>query len=150
MVEIFMPRERIITMGAPGSGKSWQWLKMAETLLKSKSQFYCLDTDDAIPYMLATQFPHLMPEKGGNVHVHPSFTWPQYKEGLKWLQEHDAAGNWSIIDMADNAWTTTSRFFVSEIFDEDMGQYFLEARKKLKEKKDLDSKGKPEIGRAHV
>jgi len=148
--------ERVLAMGITGSGKSYQWLKMADLLKPTGAIFRCLDTDNAIPYMLETQFPQLLPRNGGNVFVHQSFTWPEYKMGVDWLQrkpltpaiiEHisdmepdvikDWKDNkvkpidWTITDMADNAWKTVQSYFVREVFGEDSGDYFLQIRREI-------------------
>ncbi len=145
--------ERILAMGVTGSGKSYQWLKMAEELLPSGVKFRCIDTDNAISFMLKTQFPHLMPENKGNVYVHPAFDWPDYQQSILWIQrkmknpkilesyEDNLAkdyrdnqvkpSDWTIIDMVDNAWRTVQRFFTEEVFQEDIGSYFLQIRKEL-------------------
>lgn len=155
--------ERVLAMGITGSGKSYQWLKMAEELLPKGVKFRVLDTDMAIPYMIQTQFPHLDPDKGGNVYVHPAFDWTDYRKGLFWVQqkglkpeevnllsnalkraytEQMQPTDWAVIDMADMAWKTVQRYFVTEVFEEDIGDYFLEARKLIKSRGDKDAKGK--------
>ena len=144
--------ERIGAGGVTGSGKSYQWLKLAEKLMPTGAIFRCLDTDNAIDYMLDTQFPHLKAENGGNVLVFNTFDWPEYKMGIDWLQrkekvkaqlanldpslEKDLAiplkyNDWTIVDMADNAWDTVQRYFIGEVFGEDSGEYFLQIRKAI-------------------
>jgi len=151
-VEAMPVLERIGVTGVTGSGKSYQWLKMAELLLPTGSIFRCLDTDNSIDYMLQTQFPHLLPENKGNVYVLSVFDWPNYKLGVEWLRRKPTAkpkleelrpdlladfakplkpNDWTVVDMADNAWDTVQRYFVSEVFGEDMGDYFLQIRKEL-------------------
>ncbi len=145
--------ERILVMGVTGSGKSYQWLKLAEELLPTGSIFRCIDTDNAIPFMLQEHFPHLMPENGGNVYVHPAFDWPEYKQGIDWvlrkpvdfkkLEEIDPllvkeykSGpvkpiDWTIVDMVDNAWKTVQNYFEEMVFGQDPGDYFLQIRKEM-------------------
>jgi len=144
--------ERIGVTGVTGSGKSYQWLKLAEVLLPTGAIFRCLDTDNSIGYMLETQFPHLKPENRGNVLVHNAYDWPNYKLGVDWIQrkirvaadvdklplllKQDYAkplklNDWTIVDMADMAWSTVQRYFVDEVFGEDMGDYFLQIRKEI-------------------
>jgi len=148
--------ERILTMGITGSGKSYQWIKMAEILKPTGAIFRCIDTDNAIPYMLQTKFPHLLPENGGNVLVHQAFAWPEYKMGVDWVQRRalskeslDYLGDvepyvykdykeakvkpddWTITDMADMAWKTVQSYFTQEVFGEDPGDYFLQIRKEI-------------------
>jgi len=126
-------RERILTMGGMGSGKSYQWLKMAEALIPTGAKFYVMDTDNAIPFMLGTQFLKLMPENGGNVYVKPAFDWPSYNEALEWSLKFAKDDDWIVCDMVDNAWASVQRYFIGEVFDKDIGQYLLEVRKKAQQ-----------------
>lgn len=156
-------RERVLVMGITGSGKSYQWLKMAEALLPTGAVFRVIDTDNDISYMLETQFPHLLPRNGGNVYVHLAVNWPDYKLGVAWVQrkpispevlsnmnpdivkdykvpikDHD----WLILDRADDAWDTVQRYFTANIFGEDMGDYFLRMRKAIEDRGGKDRFGK--------
>jgi len=144
--------ERDLVFGITGSGKSYQWLKMAQLLKPTGAIFRCIDTDNAIPYMLEEQFQDLKPENGGNVLVHQAYGWPEYKSGVYWLQRRKLKQemlstmssevvkdmkvplkpiDWTIVDMVDAAWETVQDHFVSSVFDEDAGDYFLEIRKQL-------------------
>ena len=136
-------RERILTIGLTGAGKSYQWLSMAKELLPAGVKFTVIDTDAAINYMLDTQFPELKPEFGGNVTVRQVYTWDQYMQVIKDLQSKPLRPtDWLVIDMADNAWSAVQLYFVSLIFDQSMGDYFLEARKKVAAgKEDVKKKG---------
>lgn len=156
-------RERILAMGITGSGKSYQWLTMADVLKPTGAIFRCLDTDNDIPYMLETQFPHLLPRNGGNVYVHPAVDWPDYKLGIDWIQKKPISeevrktmepyivkdlsvplkdSDWVVVDMADNAWDTVQRYFTTEVFGEDMGEYFLRMRKLIEQRGGKDRFGK--------
>jgi len=127
--------ERILMMGAPGTGKSLQWLRMAEALKPTGTKFRVLDTDAAIPFMLDTQFPALKIENGGNVQVLPSYDWPHYREGLQIVLKDSKPGDWVTVDMIDSAWSTVQSYFVGEVFKKDIGDYFLDIRKRIEEKK---------------
>ena len=120
-------RERIIVMGVMGCGKSYQWLQMAR--VQPNNQFRCIDTDMSIDYMLATQFKDLQ-----NVTVHNAFEWTDYRAALKAIMETEKEGDWTILEMADNAWQAVQRYYVSQIHDQEMGDYFLEARKKSRDR----------------
>jgi len=156
--------ERILVCGVTGSGKTWAWLKMAEALKPTGALFRCLDTDNAVEYMLHTRFSHLLPENNGNVFVHDAFDWPEYRLGMKWALQQPLSkeemsklstsqlkayripvkpSDWVVIDMVDNAWNTVQRYFTTEVFQEEMGDYFLEARKIIRSRGDKDAKGKP-------
>ena len=156
-------RERILAMGITGSGKSYQWLKMADTLKPTGAIFRCLDTDNDITYMLETQFPQLLPANGGNVLVHPAVDWPEYKVGIDWIQRKSmsqealktmdpyvvkdlkkpiADKDWVIVDRVDNAWESVQRYFTNSVFGEDMGEFFLRARKLIEQRGGKDKFGK--------
>ncbi len=144
-------RERTLAMGITGSGKSFQWLKMAEILMPTGAIFRCVDTDNDITYMMQTQFPHLLPENGGNVYVHLAFDWTEYQHSVKWithrltpeqlksmdkylLQAYNKPIepiDWVVTDKINNAWKTVQNYFVTGVFGDDPGEYFLRIRKEI-------------------
>lgn len=117
-------RERILTLGGPGSGKSYGWLKLASYF--KNAQFFIIDTEIGAERSLQ-EFPNLK-----NTHIYPVADWPEYRDAEKDLLEKATEGDWIVLDMADKAWSAVQRYFISEIFDREMGEYFLEARKKIK------------------
>ncbi len=144
--------ERILPMGVTGSGKSYQWLKMARVLKAANVMFRVMDTDNDIDYMLRTQFQDLLPANGGNVYVFPAFNWPEYEKGIKWVQQAGLTEpqvkdlnkyllhayktpmkrrDWVVTDKINNAWSTVQRYFVGEVFGTDMGEYFLQVRREM-------------------
>lgn len=130
--------ERILSMGITGSGKSYQWLKLAEALQPTGSIFRVLDTDNDVPFMLQTQFKHL-----SNVHVQSCTSWPEFKAGVDWLKkENIKPDDWLIVDKANAAWETVQRYFTEEVFGEDIGDYFLMMRKQIEQRGGKDRFGK--------
>ena len=123
--------ESILVIGAPGAGKSTAWLSIADLHQKrgSPSRFYVLDSDLAMPRMLAEGYPHLT-----NVHAEPVFTWPEYKsvlhDAIRKVQPHD----WLVVDMLDPSWDAVQSYYIEEIFDKDPDEFFLSARKAMKGK----------------
>lgn len=156
-----LPLERILTIGITGSGKSYQWLKMAEELMKKGVIFRVVDTDNDIDFMLRTQFAHLLPENGGNVYALPVYEWPEYALAAKWAVQKPLPENhglnqylmaaykkpmqrkdWIVADKMNNTWSTAQRYFVEEVFGDDLGDYFLGIRKEIRERGELTRKGK--------
>jgi len=124
------PRERILSIGITGSGKSYQWLTLADQLRPGGVKFHCIDTDDAIDYMLQTQFPQLQPSKGGNVYIHPAREWPEYVSALAEIKKQPLKqSDWLVVDMIDAAWEAVQSYFVNEVFKKNLGEYFLQTRK---------------------
>lgn len=157
------PLERMLSMGITGSGKSYQWLKMAKRLKLIGAKFRVVDTDNDIDYMLRTEFPELLPENGGNVYVCPAYDWPEYQKAVRWIQQQKLTPeqlgsmdsylqfayrvpvkpiDWVVVDKSNNAWKTVQDYFVGEVFGEDTGEYFLEIRKKLWAAGDIGKSGK--------
>ncbi|MCL6558021.1 MAG: hypothetical protein K6U74_04315, partial [Firmicutes bacterium] len=121
-------RERILLFGGPGVGKSRSWLTIAWRAQKSgsKARFYCLDTDCAIDRMIDEGFSDLT-----NVEVLNVFEWTEYEEGLRKFLKAVTPEDWIVCDMIDMAWEAVQAHFADEIFNKDIGQYFLEVRKKM-------------------
>ena len=145
--------ERMLVMGPPGAGKTKQWLDIAKILRPKGVKFHCIDTDNAVNFMLATQYKGLSSEDGGNVVVHPCFEWHDYMGYSDEKGHHDGAvqkilrsikpGDWIIVDMADKPWDAVQRFYTDEIFGVDKGTYFLQARKTLQAKMEAGRKASP-------
>jgi len=85
-----------------------------------------LDTDDAIPRMLTTEFSDLK-----NVTVFPCSEWHNYVNAVKSVQKEASEGDWLMIDLMSEAWVAVQNFFVRTIFNEDPGEYFLRVRTDL-------------------
>ena len=160
------PLERILSIGITGSGKSYQWLKLAKRLKSIGAKFRVVDTDNDIDFMLRTQFTELLPENGGNVYVFPAFNWPEYEKAVKWIQQRKLTSeqlgsldkylqeaykipikryDWVVADKSNNAWSSVQNHFITEVFGEDTGEYFLEIRKKLWAAGDIGKSGKKAV-----
>jgi len=117
-------RERILVIGGPGSGKTYGWLKLASHF--RQAHFYVIDSEIGGERSLQ-EFPDL-----NNVHIYPVADWPEYRRAQKEIMDKAGEGDWVVIDMVDKAWSAVQRYYIGEIFDQEMGEYFLEARKKVK------------------
>lgn len=158
-----LPSERILSIGVTGSGKTYQWLSMAKKLLPLGIKFRAVDTDNDVNYMLCTQFPECIPENGGNVYVFPAYDWIEYEKSIKWVKQAGLTPeqlnilspslkkayttpimpyDWVVLDKSNNAWSRVQDYFVSQVFGESMGEYFLEIRKSLWANNDIGKGGK--------
>lgn len=127
--------ERVLAFGITGSGKTYQWMTIAKMLLPTGAQFYVIDTDNDINYMLETQFPMCLPRFGGNVHVYPAYTWDEYSMAITKIKNTKLKPNdWVIVDKINHAWETVQRYYIKEVFKQNMGEYFLHIRKNIEEK----------------
>jgi hypothetical protein len=113
-------------MGPAGASKTTGWLNVAKfsAITKSDAQFYVLDTDSAVPRMM-TGYPTIQ----DRVHISRGYDWSDYKAFLAKIQREARPQDWVIIDFIGNAWTAVTQSFVESVFQKDIGDYFLFARK---------------------
>ena len=131
-----MIRERILAYGTPGSSKSYQWLLTARWQVPKGHRFFILDTDDATERMLAEEFKDLQ----GKLNLYRVYNWADYMDAARESVKAAREGDWVVVDLADDAWKTVQRFYIEEIFKEDPGQYFVQARLALKQKEESTKK----------
>ena len=127
-------RERILSFGKEGAGKSYTWLTVAEAL--PEVPFYCLDTDDAVDRLMEEEFPDVR-----NVLVYPVTAWPEFEAAAKEVSEISKPRDgrvlskqdlpWLVVDMSDVTWDFSQKHFTEEVFNKGIDQYFLEVRKAM-------------------
>jgi hypothetical protein len=122
-------RERILTVGGWGSGKTYAWMKIADWHQKTGStgRFWVLDTDDTTGRFLGTEFSHLT-----NVHPEVVWDWADYGKAMEKFHANFQPGDWLVIDMLSKAWDSVQEGFVDLTFDKGIDDYFIEARKTMK------------------
>jgi hypothetical protein len=120
-----MPRERILCFGGAGCGKTFAWLTIASNY--PSHRFHVIDTDDTCDRMLTTEFNQLR-----NVQVYSCQDWLSCTKALDTIKTKVVAGDWLVIDQVCSCWSMVQNYFISEIFRQDAGDYFLEIRKAMK------------------
>lgn len=134
-------RERILLGGLPGSGKTYAWLTIAQML--PQHTFHVVDPDLGASRVWLTEFPDVE-----NVHYYFTPTWfnkldedkasgrPNIfrggvREAYQRIEKRVAPDDWVVVEMMGNVWNMASTSFVEEIFNKDVGEYFLERRKDM-------------------
>lgn len=134
----FQDRERILVYGYSGSGKTNAWLSIAQWCQQEglDAEFWVLDTDGgSVGRLIRRSYRDLH-----NVHWTEVYGWEDYNSALDHIQENAKEGDWLVIDMIDAAWDSVQEYFSQQVFQEDLADYFLEARKTLSDKdKSLDA-----------
>lgn len=138
-----MDTERILVYGPPSAGKSYQLLRIATAVRGRGARVHVLDSDDAYPRLLGTEFRGL-----DNVEVYPVFDWPEWVGAIRRVAEAARPGDWVAVDRADMMWEAVQEYYVERVFGEEMGDYFLEARVKLEA--NLRTGAKKEARTLHV
>jgi hypothetical protein len=120
--------ERILLYGGPGTGKTSAWLDIARTyqLTNTPGVFHVLDTDSTTARMVASSYANLT-----NLDIREAYDWPEYRQHTANFHAIAKPEDWIIIDQVSSAWQTLQRYFTNEVFHQDMGAYFLSARKAM-------------------
>lgn len=144
-------QERILLGGVEGTGKTYAWLTIARALPDSK--FYVIDPDDGVRRSWYKEFPEVK-----NIEYYFTPKWfstdydtfkkkgPQTKklagpscylagvaDAWKIIKPKVKVGDWVIIEHLGNLWAKIQDTFADEVFDKEIGNYFLEKRKLMKE-----------------
>lgn len=135
-------RERIMYMGAWGTGKTSAWLNIAKWSFDtgSPARFYAIDTDNALEAFLepGTQYEKLSASNGGNVEWTRAYEWEEYTAATDLYRDKLTQDDWLIIDFISPAWDAVQGYYIQEIFKDDPAEYFLMMRRENKGGNPLD------------
>lgn len=124
---VINPRERILTYGVGGTGKTAGLLSIARAC--PTDSFYVLDTDYGnYDRMLATEFVDLH-----NVEVTVVDEYPEFVDNVKRIHGEMGRDDWLCIDMMTASWPAVQAWFTEQVFSSDIADYFMEVRKKKAE-----------------
>jgi hypothetical protein len=123
----FSTRERILDIGPAGSGKTSNFLHIARflSLTNTPSRFFIGDSDFAMDRMLASY-----PETHPHTTLHPLYDWDDYVAFGQLVLAQATPDDWVCIDFIGSAWKAVQEFYVQQVFNKGIGDYFLAARKK--------------------
>jgi len=125
-------RERILLMGAPGTGKTLQIMNIARYLEEEfKVPLYCVDLEDKMGAMLAN-----VEDAPKNIKLRVAFDWDDPEEGglkqaINWLEKVVEPGDWIAVDRIDLAWSQVQRWFTEIKFNESMADHMVSASKNM-------------------
>lgn len=136
-------RERLVVMGGPGAGKTRGWLSIADFSQKtgSDAQFYVIDTDFVVEYMLEVGFPHLR-----NVTWAEVGDWDEYMQAVEMFQRKIKKGDWMVGDLFSNAWETVQEAYTERAYGTDMASHFIERKKVASKKSEEGFEGSADWG----
>lgn len=115
-------RERILTYGNPGVGKSNAILTVARKV--SDAQFHVIDTEaDNYYRLLDTDFTDLK-----NVIVYPANEWSDVMPIVSKLRREVGGDDWVVIDSMTPTWDWVQSDFIEKVHGADDDDYFMEVR----------------------
>jgi hypothetical protein len=114
-------KEMILIAGGAGTGKSYNAMSLIQNI---PATFWVLDSDGSYAVMT-------MGDPPPNVKIFSNRSWEEtraYGNAIKQAGPDD----WLVIDMLDVTWDHVRRYYISQVFGQDMGEYFLQARMRMK------------------
>lgn len=115
------PRERILVMGSPGTGKTTAWMSLARKL--PEATFYVLDSDYSVERFLATDYADLT-----NVVVYLVPEWQDWLDAIADASAKATRDDWLVFDMLPPAWDAVQEWYTEKVFGASIDDFFLEAR----------------------
>lgn len=132
-------RERILSVGGFGSGKTTSWLNIAKWShdTGSDARFYVLDTDSSVGHMLSvpdSQYADL-----DNVTLFEVYDWTEYTEALNASTAAVRPNlDWIVVDFASSAWDAVQEYYVAQVYKTNIDEFFFEQTKARKSGNPLD------------
>lgn len=124
-------RERLLTFGAQGAGKTRAWLDIARMhqLRGSDAAFHVIDTDDAVGDMIyGDRFRALE-----NLKVHVCVRWTDFADALDKIRtEIKPYVDWIVCDLADKPWSAASEHYCQETYGMTLFQLLAQQRAETK------------------
>lgn len=133
------PRERILTFGVQGTGKSNAILTVAKRC--PENTFYVVDNDDSYERLLAEDYPDLT-----NVKVEQPDDWEEHLEVIEGFSREMDADDWLVVDLLTEPWDLVQDWFTDKVFHKDIEEYFLEVRIAKQRAKAESGKDKKSLG----
>jgi len=142
LVSPFGMFERILVVGMAGSGKTYNWLKIAQW--SPKRRFHVIDPDDSVDrvrYGNSDGYNRDFPDMNNiNYYLTPTWFGKLVQAGPdRWMggtidafhkiREDFKPGDWIIVEQGGLLWENVQSGFTDEVFNKDIGQYFLERRR---------------------
>lgn len=118
-------RERILSYGWYGGGKSSCWTSIAEWIARtgSSDKLYVIDSDNAWDAMRPVDG-HL-----DSVVVHyPAFDWDDYRPAVHEIKERATRDDWYVVDRGDTLWDGAQEDYVNKVFGVDIDEFYLKAK----------------------
>lgn len=116
-------REKIMLIGASGTGKTYAHLCIARSL--PDVDFYVIDTDDSLGRSLQ-EFDGL-----SNVHSRLVYGWEELTEATDWVKEEAGPDDWIVIDRVDMPWEWVRDYYAREVYGQDPADYIMKRRQQM-------------------
>lgn len=123
-------RERILLMGPPGCGKTYQLIQCCAYILENtKSTIHFMDNEDKAYAQILTQWGVVPPRV--KFYITP-FEWMEMMTARETILKEAKPDDWIMVDRVDLAWPAVQRWFTKEKFQLELAEKMMNTSKKMK------------------
>lgn len=125
-------RERLLVLGAPGTGKTKTIADVCAYAGQQGKRMYVIDVEDKIEAMMSCL--------GGtpkNMDLHVATEWVEIKGARDKILQSCKPEEWIAIDRADLCWPNVQRWYVQEVYGEDLATVMVDKAKKATNKNSM-------------
>lgn len=130
-------RERILAFGGAGSGKTSDWLSVADRYAAEETppgKFHVIDTDYTAERSLEGHpEAHKVIQK-----VWTCPEWEDYTKAIGVISKIAKPNDWLVIDMLTPLWDMSQEYYIDRIFGKEVDEFFLKAREQNAKGNPLD------------
>ena len=124
--------ERVLLMGAPGTGKTYHIVKMVQYLEEFGIKVHAIDLEDKLEPMV-TGLCESMPK---NLSIYTAFSWEELKTDdksvLHQIESNAKQGEWIVVDRIDLSWPMVQRWFTQQKYNEELADRMMQKSKDMK------------------
>lgn len=126
-------RERILAFGGAGTGKTHDWLTIADSYAKAAKEgqamgkFYVIDSDFTVERSMEAY-----PGVEEVIDYRPTPEWDDYIKAIENFNSRMTRNDWLVIDMASPLWEMAQEYYIERIFKKDMDDFYLQFRETAK------------------
>lgn len=118
-------RERILLYGAPGTGKSWAWVSIAEWLEKTKSPGKVILHDTDIAWDAMRPVDGRLDDR---VIPMSLWEWGDYKAAMSkamTMAGSESKDDWLVVDLVDKAWDAAQEGFFERAYGAEIDEFYV-------------------------
>lgn len=146
----YRSRERVLVYGHEGTGKSTDAISIARAC--PNVNVWVVDNDNSYDRLIETSDVELPNVYTAGVEFavdNDPYSWEGMRNSIAEAQSKMSRDDWLIVDMLSKAWDSVQEWFIEQIFQSDIDDYFLKIRmekERLKATKKEGDKDKKALG----
>lgn len=146
----YRSRERVLVYGHEGTGKSTDAISIAQAC--PNVLVWVVDNDNSYDRLIETnavELPNIYTAGVDFAEDNDPYSWEGMRKSIAEAQAKMGRDDWLIVDMLSKAWDAVQEWFIEQIFQSDIDDYFLKIRmekERLKATKKEGDKDKKALG----